>query len=90
MAAATRVRVSSRTISGEFSTFETVWRETPAARATSLTVGNGLGMRSSVLAPGRWADRWAKHPGRGLTAASVRVSLVLPYLIDQMTQCRRF
>jgi hypothetical protein len=26
-------------MAGEFRTFETVWRETPAARATSSTVG---------------------------------------------------
>ena len=39
MASSTRSRVSGRTIAGVFSTFETVCRETPAASATSLTVG---------------------------------------------------
>ncbi len=39
MATCTRRRVASRTMSGELSTFDTVCRETPAARATSSTVG---------------------------------------------------
>src|SRR3954469_24050933 len=40
MTRSTRSRVSARTIPGLFSTLDTVWRDPPAAVATSVTVGS--------------------------------------------------